>query len=290
VQDLGRFGWRRFGVPSSGALDRAALVAANAALGNEAGVAAMELTFPGPTLRVLDAADIAVAGADLDARVNGSPLDPEEPVAVRSGDVLTFEAPRRGQWAYLAVCGGIDVPPVFGSRSTYARGGLGGVAGQMLRAGDVLGRGEGASGSRRIGRSGTAPNPPGPVRVIMGPQADGYAIQAEAALLSQPFEATVHRDRSGMRLRGPVLRHRGRAEIPSDALLPGAIQVPANGQPIVILADGPTTGGYTKIASVIDADLDRVGQITPGETVRFQAVTVAAAHEVYRAGSARWSA
>ncbi|MDR7486702.1 MAG: 5-oxoprolinase subunit PxpB [Armatimonadota bacterium] len=285
VQDLGRVGWRRFGVPWSGALDRAALVAANAALGNGPDAAALELTFPGPTLRVLEAAEIAVAGADLDARLNGSPLDLEDPVAVRPGDVVTFEAPRRGQWAYLAVVGGIDVPAVFGSRATYARGGLGGVAGRMLRAGDVLGRGEGASGSRRRGPSVAAPPPSGPIRVIMGPQAGGFSVQAEAALLSQPFEATVHRDRSGMRLRGPVLGHRGRAEILSDALLPGAIQVPAEGQPIVILADGPTTGGYAKIAFVIDADLDRVAQIVPGGTVRFQAVTVAAAHEASRASA-----
>ncbi len=285
VQDLGRHGWRRFGIPLSGALDRAALRAANVAAGNlpEApGAAAIELTFPGPRLRVLDEARIAVAGADLDARINGIPIDPEGSLRVRPGDLLHFDAPRRGQWLYLGVAGGIDVPDVFGSRSTFARGGLGGTAGRPLRAGDVLGRGEASGISRRVGYSDDAGRSSGPIRVIMGPQADAFTVEAQAALISRPFEVTVQRDRSGVRLRGASLGHCGSAEILSDGLVPGAIQVPADGGPVVILADGPTTGGYAKIAAVIDADLDRLAQITPGTVLRFEAVTVEEAHALRR--------
>jgi antagonist of KipI len=277
VQDLGRTGWRRYGIPSSGALDRRACAAANLAVGNHPASAALELTFPGPKLKVLDGTQIAIAGADLDARLSGVAVDRGEAVRVRPGDVIDFEVPGQGQWAYLSVAGGIDVPEEFGSRSTYARGGLGGLHGRPLRAGDVLGRGEGACGSSGImrpdnhGRS-------GPIGVIMGPQADAFTVEAQAALLSQPFEVTVQRDRSGMRLRGPALTHRRSAEILSDGLLPGAIQVPAEGQPIIIMADGPTTGGYTTIATVVDADLDRLAQAAPGTTIRFEAASVDSAH------------
>ncbi len=283
VQDLGRTGWRGFGIPLSGVLDRRALRAANAAAGNPPAAAAVELTFPGPKLRLFDDSSVAVAGADLDARVNGTPINPEEPVQVRRGDVLSFAAPRRGQWLYLSVAGGIDVPEVFGSRSTFARGGLGGTAGRPLRAGDVLGRGETRSGSRRTTPVDDAGRSGGPIRVIMGPQADAFAVDAQAALISRPFEVTVQRDRSGMRLSGTTLTHRDSAEILSDGLVPGAIQVPADGGPVVILADGPTTGGYAKIATVIDADLDRVAQAVPGEALRFDAVTV---EEAQAAGAA----
>lgn len=283
VQDLGRPGWRRFGIPASGALDRGAYLAANAAAGNPPGAAALECTFPGPKLRVLAEVRVAIAGADLGPRLNRSPLDPLEPVVARPGDVLEFEAPRRGQWAYLAVAGGIDVPAACGSRSTYARGGLGGYLGRPVRAGDVLGRGETGPGPVAMHPADTATQVSGPLRVILGPQAGEFAAEAQAAWLSRTFEATVQRDRSGMRLRGPGLGHRRSAEILSDGLLPGAVQVPAEGQPIVILADGPTTGGYAKIATVITADLDRLAQAAPGTRLRFEAVSVAAAHEISRA-------
>lgn len=289
VQDLGRTGWRRFGVPSSGALDQGALRAANAAVGNPPGAAALEVTFPGPRLRALDEVVVAVAGADLDARLSGTAIDPGDPVRARPGDVLAFEAPRRGQWAYVAVEGGVEVPEVFGSRSTFARGGLGGHMGRALRAGDVLGRGEAGRGPRRRLQSGAPEARSGPVRVILGPQADRFSIEAQAALLGQPFEVTARRDRSGVRLSGCGLAHRGSAEILSDGLLPGSVQVPADGAPIVILADGPTTGGYVKIACVIAADLDVVAQAAPGTRLRFEIVSVSAAHDAWRDSMASWA-
>jgi KipI family sensor histidine kinase inhibitor len=286
VQDLGRIGWRRFGVPPSGALDPLALETANLAVGNTAGAAGLELTFPGPVVRVLDDIEIAVAGADLSPCCNRRPLPAGRAVAVRSGDEITFAAPTRGQWAYLTLSGGVDVPEVFGSRATYARGGLGGVAGRPLRGGDVLGRTEAAPGPRTPRPAGDAlPEAEAVVRVVMGPQVDAFGAEARAVLLGQPFEVTVQRDRSGVRLRGPGLRHLTGADILSDGLLPGAIQVPADGQPIVILADGPTTGGYAKIAAVVDADLARVAQARPGTRLRFEAVDMDRARAIRRSVS-----
>jgi KipI family sensor histidine kinase inhibitor len=281
IQDAGRRGWRRLGIPGSGAMDRGSLEAANAAVGNAPGAAAVELAFPGPTLRALADVELAVAGADFDARLNGAPLEARTPVRLRAGDVLTFRAPRRGQWAYVAVAGGVDAAPAFGSRSTFARGGLGGIDGRALRAGDILGAGE-ATGARRAVQPAHVATPPGLLRVVLGPQADHFPADAQAAILAQPFEVTMHRDRSGMRLRGLRLTHRGGAEILSDGLLPGAIQVPADGGPVITLADGPTTGGYPKLASVITADLDRLAQHGPGDRLRFEAVTVPRAHALLR--------
>jgi KipI family sensor histidine kinase inhibitor len=274
VQDMGRPGWRRFGIPASGALDPGALGAANAAVGNPAGAACLELTFPGPVLRALADIEVAVAGADLGAHCDGRPMPAERAVAMRANAEITFTAPRRGQWAYLAVSGGIDAPLVFGSRSANARGGLPGLAGRPLRAGDVLGRGEGA-GALPAGTPRADAAPEGaPVRVVLGPQTDAFQPDAVPALLGAAYEVTLQRDRSGMRLRGPALRHRSGAQVFSDGLLPGTIQVPGDGQPIVILADGPTTGGYPRIATVVTADLARVAQAAPGTKVRFVAVEV----------------
>ncbi|MDR7422541.1 MAG: 5-oxoprolinase subunit PxpB [Armatimonadota bacterium] len=274
VQDLGRPGWRRFGVPASGALDPGALGAANAAVGNPPGAAAVELTFPGPVLRALADVEVAVAGADLGASGDGRALPMERAVAVREGAEITFTAPRRGQWAYLAVGGGLETPPVFGSRSANARGGLPGLAGRPLRAGDVLGRGKRRATPSICPVGSDACLEAAPIRVVLGPQADAFEPDAVPALLGAAYQVTVQRDRSGVRLRGPALRHRRGVEIFSEGLLPGTIQVPGDGQPIVILADGPTTGGYPRIASVVSADLARVAQAAPGATLRFVAVEV----------------
>jgi biotin-dependent carboxylase-like uncharacterized protein len=281
VQDLGRPGWRRYGVPESGAADRRSCVLANLAVGNDPGAAVVECAFPGPRMRVLRDVRIAVAGADLAARINGAEIVPGDQIHAKPGDVVDFAAPRAGQWAYLAAAGGLNGPLLFGSRSTYARGGLGGPAGRSLRAGDVLGLSEGRERPRKSTPAGPAAGRTGTIRVIMGPQADAFTVGAQAAWLAGSFNVTAQRDRSGMRLRGPVLGHRARAEILSDGLLPGAVQVPAEGQPIVILADGPTTGGYPKIAWVIGADLDGLAQAAPGASLRVEAISVAAAHEAW---------
>jgi KipI family sensor histidine kinase inhibitor len=285
IQDAGRPGWRRFGVPVSGPMDRQAHAAANLAVGNTPGEAALEMTFPGPKLRAVADAVVAVAGADLGARLNQTDLEPGQPVRVRRGDLFTLTAPRSGQWLYLAVAGGIDGPEVLGSRATWTRGGPRGPLGRPVRAGELLGVREGPAGPRRA-----RPTPAIPrgrrtltVRVVLGPQADAFAPEGLAAMLGGIFEVTVQRDRSGARLRGVPVRHRVGADIASDGLLPGAVQVPADGGPVVIFADGPTTGGYTKAAAVVSVDLDALAQLAPGDRVRFEAVTVAQAHALLRA-------
>jgi KipI family sensor histidine kinase inhibitor len=272
IQDAGRPGFRARGLPAAGAMDVQAFRRANAAVGNDPGAAALELTVPGPVLRALDYTTIAVAGADLSPSIDGAPVELSVPRVLHAGQSLHFGAPRRGQWAYLAVAGGIDVPRLLGSAATYVPGGIGGLAGRRLVAGDVLAR-FGADAGHLAG-----PRPvvqlPGDevtVRYVPGPQSDWFAAEAEDAFTSSAYRVRVRSDRAGIRLEGPVLRHRDRADILSDGMLPGAIQVPGDGQPIVIMPDGPTTGGYPKIGVILSADLRLLAQARPGTKVRFAA-------------------
>jgi KipI family sensor histidine kinase inhibitor len=279
LQDAGRPGFRSRGLPASGAMDPLALQIANAVVGNPQGAAALEVTAPGPVLRALETATVAVAGADLSATIDGTAIEPAVPVAIRPGQTMRFGFPRRGVWAYVAVAGGIRVPMVLGSASTYVPGGIGGMGGRRLIAGDILGRGEGETGSAAL----TTPSLVLPVkevtiRCVLGPQADWFTADAGETLRTAAYRVTVRSDRAGIRLEGPGLQHRGRADILSDGMLPGAIQVPGGGQPIVIMPDGPTTGGYPKIGVVVSADLRLLAQAQPGTRIRFVETTVEEAH------------
>ncbi len=282
VQDLGRTGYRSLGLPSAGAMDPPALEIANLLVGNSPHAAAIECTTPGPVLRAQDDLVIALAGADLSASVDGAELEMWTPVAVRAGQTLALGAPRRGMWAYVAVAGGIDVPAVLGSASTYVPGGLGGAGGRRLRAGDVLGRGEGA---RRfvtpVSISLDIPDDEGTVRVVPGPQDGWFDDRIRAQFWENGFRVGVQSDRAGVRLEGPAVPARRTAML-SDGMLPGAVQVPGGGQPIVIMADGPTTGGYPKIGVVATADLRLVAQARPGTVLRFVPATVTEAVEALR--------
>jgi KipI family sensor histidine kinase inhibitor len=277
VQDLGRHGFRRLGVPQAGALDLDALRAANGALGNAPGAAGLECVLLGPVLRFRRAVSFAVAGADLGAVLErpdlGSwPVPPETPVRARPGNLLAFTGRRAGCRAYVAFAGGLDVPLVLGSRSTDVTAGLGGLAGRPVRAGDLLSVGPAPSGAPGIPRTHIAPaSRDAVVRVVPGPQAEAFTAGAHRRLLSEPFRVAPVSDRAGYRLEGPVVAAaEGRGEAVTDAMVPGCIQVPPDGHPIVVMADGPTTGGYPKIATVVAADLPRLAQLVPGEgTVRF---------------------
>jgi KipI family sensor histidine kinase inhibitor len=280
VQDGGRVGYRRLGVPPAGGLDLEKLVEANRAAGNEDGVAALECTVVGPVLRFLSAVRIAVSGADLGAVLHRSdmgdwPVPLGAPVLARPGNVLAFAGRRSGARAYVAFAGGIDVPVVLGARATDRGAEMGGVAGRALRAGDRLSLGAARAG--RAGREAVASTPPArvTVRVVLGPQQEHFEESSIRRLLDQPWRVGSTSDRIGYRLEGPPLVHRGPSEIVTDGLVPGAIQVPPDGAPIVVMADGPTTGGYPKIAVVVAADLGRLAQLVPGEgEVRFTAVSV----------------
>jgi len=296
VQDAGRFGHRHQGIPLAGWLDRPLAEAANALLGNPPDAACIELRGPGPALRVLDGpvrvALAGRAGATVQrADAAAQPLPAWTSATLQAGDTLRL-APVAGGCAYLALGGGVLVPPVLGSRATYVRAGLGGLHGGPLRAGDRL---PCARAATPHGRERQAPRPwtggDGPIRVLPGPQADHFDDAALAAFLDSAWQATPAQDRMGLRLAGPVLAHRSaaQADIVSDGVAPGAVQVPASGQPIVLLADGQTVGGYPKIATVIAADLPRLAQAAPGSWLRFQAVDAAAAHAALAALRARWA-
>lgn len=284
LQDLGRPGYRRFGVPLSGALDTLCLRLANALVGNPPGAAAIEMRLVGPRLRA--GAPVRVALAQAEAVIergdgNHAPLPPWQSATLAAGEVLKIGKVIGGA-GYLAVAGGFDIPPVLGSRSTYARAGFG----LPLQPGMVLPVGETTLyGPERA----VSPAPifeTGPIRVIAGPQLDMFTDAAWETFLSSEFTVTQEADRMGLRLSGPKLDHVAGADIVSDAVAPGTIQVPGNGQPIVLLADGQTAGGYAKIATVITADLPRLGRLMPGDTVRFAAVTVAEALAALRAQEA----
>lgn len=282
IQDTGRGGYRHLGLPASGAMDRAALHMANAIAGNGSGAAAIECAAPGPVLRALNDVIIAVTGADLAPALDGRPLPMWTPVRVRAEQMVEFGAPRGGTWAYIAVAGGVDVPFVLDSASTYVPGGLGGAGGRRLMEGDVLGCG--ATVARRpsalLRAGGGVVRPleiPGgevAVRVIPGPQDDWFTDVGLATFWGSAFNVTLRADRAGIRLAGPPVARRTPAELLSDGMLPGAIQVPPDGQPIVIMADGPTTGGYPKIGVVANCDLRLIAQARPGTTVRFVRTSV----------------
>ena len=282
VQDLGRPGFRRLGVPTGGAMDPFALQIANLAAGNQTGAAALELTAPGPVLRVLDDSYLALAGADLSPMLDGAPVEPTRPFRVRPGQVLEFGAPRRGMWCYLAGRGGVDVRPVLGSSTTFVPGRLGGSGGRRLREADIVGRGPDRGAATVEGLDVPLPGGEITVRVISGPQDEWLTEDARASLLGGTFTIGLHADRAGARLDGPALTHSISGEFLSDGLLPGAIQVPSGGRPIVILPDGPTTGGYPKAAAVISADLRLVAQSRPGTKLRFKAVSMEEAVDALR--------
>ncbi len=277
VQDDGRHGLRRHGVGAAGALDLHALARARLALGETQDAAALEVALGGLRLRFLQPATFAVCGADLGALLERADMRRPWPVprgvAVRArpGNVLTFEGRRAGCRAYVAFAGGLDVPLVLGARATDLTAGFGGFAGRALRAGDRL-----ALGAARAGvcqqRAGDEPDPASEVtlRVVLGPQDDHFDAPTQARFFGTAWRVSATSDRVGCRLQGPRLSHAGPAEIVSDGLVPGCVQVPPDGQPIVSLADGPTTGGYPKLATVVRADLPQLAQLVPGESrVRF---------------------
>ena len=282
VQDLGRAGRQREGVPVSGAMDPFALQVANLLAGSPRGAAALEITLLGPRLHVLAGCVVALCGADLTARLDDDPLPLWKSVRLQPGQTLRFGTPRAGARAYLAVAGGLSVPEVLGSRSTFLRGGLGGFAGRALQSGDVLaGVGE-STGPVGWGLSPAAiPSYPREVTVsvLLGPQEDAFTAWGLDTFLSAVYEVTHESDRMGYRLSGPTIQHRpGGADILSEAVPLGVVQVPPSGQPLILMADRQTVGGYAKIATVISADISRVAQLAPGDKISFCPTSLADAH------------
>jgi biotin-dependent carboxylase-like uncharacterized protein len=286
VQDLGRPGHRASGMPLAGAMDRLALAAANLLVGNPPGAAALELTLTGGAWRFEEATLAALAGADMGAALDGLPVAPWSSFRAPAGATLVLGHAAAGVRCYLAVRGGLDVPLVLGSRSTYTRARVGGLEGRALRAGDRLpvGRSDGRAPAPRALARQRVPPCGGPIRlrVIVGPQEDRFLPEGLATFFASTYQVSPANDRMGYRLTGPPIRHRHGADVITDALLPGAIQVPGSGEPIVLMADAQTTGGYARPASVIGPDLRLLAQARAGDAVTFAPVSQAVAVRALR--------
>ena len=280
IQDRGRFGFGQYGVPPSGALDSFSLRVGNILVGNEAGEACLEITLMGLVARALEDLVVAVTGADLAPRINGDMLPMWHSLGVKKGDHLSFKGPESGCRAYLAVGGGIRVPLVMGSRSTNLSARFGGLEGRPLQRGDVL---KCASPHFHSGAAGRFLPPDvvpkyhseSVIRILPGPHDDHFSEGAWDRFLTTAYEVTRHADRTGIRLAGPGIHTKeGYSEsVLSEGVVPGAIQVPGDGQPIIILNE-TVTGGYRKIATVVSADLPLLAQLKPGDTVRFAKVSL----------------
>jgi antagonist of KipI len=290
VQDLGRADYRIYGVSSSGAMDTLSLRLANILVGNPEGEAAIEITLIGPQLKFCSEGAIAITGADLEPTLNGNPMPMWKAIRVTSGDVLQFSPAKHGCRAYIAISGGIDVPSVMGSRSTFVRGGYGGVEGRSLRAGDLLKAGATAARiniGAAVGRILPFKYRPDyrqerPIRFIYGPQADAFTEASVRTLTANPYFIRTESDRMGYRLQGQALTHTSGADIISDYITVGSIQVPGDGQPIVLMSDCQVTGGYTKIGVVIGVDLPFLAQKKPGDSIMFEQIEIGLAQRLWR--------
>jgi antagonist of KipI len=283
VQDLGRAGHLREGIPPSGPVDARAFVIANRLVGNPDDAAGLECTVMGPRFTAERVCAVAVTGAEAAVTVNEASAPQWATLVLKPDDTVRVGAARNGVRIYVAFSGGIDVPRVLGSRATYLRGRLGGLEGRALRRGDAL-RLAPHVGPRRPRRLTAAEIPAleaePVIRVVLGPQADRFTKEGVHAFLSNPYQMLPQSDRMGARLAGPRIAHARGHDIISDGIALGAIQVPGDGQPIVLLVDRQSTGGYTKVATVGSFDIGRIGQVKPGQRVRFRAVDVAEAHRL----------
>lgn len=277
VMDLGRPGRGALGVPAGGAADPEALAAANCLVGNDASAAGLEITLSGSRLQFPLGGVAALTGARFAAsRSSGAPVAWNETLVLAAGEVLTLDHPEVGGRCWLALRGGLAVPQVMGSRSTFLPSGFGGHCGRPLRAGDVLGCGAPAEDMRLLRAASPTAEADGYLRVVAGPQASRFDDAGLAAFFGSAYRVDTASDRRGLRLTGAPVSHR-QAELPSQGVLPGAIQIPPDAQPIILGWDGPVTGGYPVIAGVIAADMPKLAQLKPGDAIRFVTIEVEAA-------------
>lgn len=288
VQDLGRFGYGRYGVPQSGALDAFALRVGNLLVGNAEGDAGLEMTFIGITARVLTDFVVAITGADLQPALNGVRIEMWRSHRVGKGDILSLRTARSGCRAYLACGGGIDLPPLLGSRSTNLGSGFGGLSGRALRKGDFLALRVPESSGDLEGQAVDQGRVPlyekrYSVRVIPGPHDDHFSPGQLNRFFRSEYQIAPESDRTGIRLAGPSIKTKmGYSDsIISEGIVPGSVQVPGDGRPIILLNE-TVTGGYRKIATVIAADLPSLGQAKPGDLLRFRPVSLREARAALR--------
>ncbi|MBD1398483.1 biotin-dependent carboxyltransferase family protein [Pontibacter sp. JH31] len=300
IQDLGRYGHQKEGIIVSGAMDTFALRVANMLVGNPQHQAALEITLTGPTIRFTTDQLIALTGADLSPALHGEAVKMWRPLFVKQGSILEFKSPQSGCRAYLAVSGGFAIPEVLGSYATYLKAGFGGFGGRALQAGDLIpchaptgngmelfkmaaGPTEGHTSTNWTPDPQRYPNyqPSPTIRAIKGPEYELFSETAKERIWSERFQVSVQSDRMGYRLQGVSLYLQEQTELISSAVTFGTVQVPPDGQPIVLMADHQTTGGYPRIAQVISADLPILAQVVPGQTIQLQEVTLEEAQQLY---------
>lgn len=278
-QDLGRRGFRKYGIPLSGAMDKCALRAANLLVGNAESEPGVEVTLQGLKMIALKPLIVAVTGADLQFSINSEYHPPWRSFLLKAGDVVQFKGRKSGLRAYLAVRGGFCPPTFMGSCSVFERGSMG----TPLRKDEILEVGNVSSGSFHEMHIPEGLFPESldriSIRVIMGPQIEAFTPQGVETFLQSTYRVTPQSDRMAYRLDGPRINHRGRADIISEPVVPGSIQVPNDGRPIILTVDAQVTGGYAKIATAISADLDLLAQVLPGDTIRFEETDQAAARQ-----------
>jgi len=284
IQDLGRPGYAHLGISPCGAADPLSLRIANRLAGNAEDTAALEMTLLGGTFEFEVDAVIALTGSLCDAQLGGLQAPANTAWKVTAGSVLQFGSMQTGARCYLAVQGGFDLPVIMGSASTDVRGGFGGLHGRRLQAGDLLPTRESGAGNTRVLRQGALERlaGEGPIRVTRGAQQDWFGPEAFETLNSCAYTISDLWDRAGLRLKGEALHSLEPSQLLTDGIPLGAIQVPRDGQPIILFVDQQTTGGYPKIASVIAADIHRVGQLRPRQEVRFREVTISQAVQALR--------
>ena len=284
VQDAGRTGFRAAGVPRAGAMDMFALCAGNLMVGNQPDAAALEWALGGGTLTFSTSVYFALVGATVRATIGGRSIPPCTTTAAEAGEQLVVEQLLTGRFMYVAISGGIEVPNLLGSASTYLPGHFGGFEGRLIRSGDNLTVGN-AQSSPPVGFHCAAELMPrydsDTVHVTRGPQAEMFADESFRILSDGAHRVSAASDRTGYKVDGPPIGSSPGA-LPSEAACPGAIQVPGDGHPIILMADAPTVGGYPKIAVVSEADLPIVAQHRPGETLRFEVITVEQSQKALR--------
>jgi len=274
VQDLGRPGLMKYGIPPSGAMDQRSFVIGNLLLQNPDKSASLETTLQGLKLQALARVTISITGADLDPWLNGQPAPQWTAFTMKEGDVLHFKKRKEGLRAYVAVQGGFNVPEVLGSRSTFVRGRIG----TILHEGEILNVCPFAS--KALENILTLPqeyrpdlNRIDPIRILIGPQQDYFTPQGMATLLNSTYRISPQSDRQAFRTEGPAIEIAKGPGIITDPIPPGSVQVPGDGKPIIMLRDAQVTGGYAKIAIVARVDMDRLGQMMPGDEIRFRRIS-----------------
>ncbi|MBV1758605.1 MAG: biotin-dependent carboxyltransferase family protein [Dethiosulfatibacter sp.] len=284
IQDRGRMGYQQYGVTVSGATDKYSFQLANILVGNNRYEGCIEMTMHGATVEFMHKTAFAVTGADMLPTLNGKSIRANETVIAEAGDILKSGTAISGLRSYLALAGGFDVENVMGSKSTYLRGSFGGFKGRKLKSGDELSITSSSFDQIRMIPSDMVPvyRNDSVLSVIMGTEEEYFTVDSIETFLNSTYTITEQSDRMGIRLDGQPITHKASADILSSGITEGTIQVPKNGKPIIMMADRQTTGGYTRIASVISTDIPKLAQMKPGNTVRFQKISLQDAHDRIR--------